>query len=174
MCKDVLSKKMYDYLAWHSNEIAKKQELLYKELYAEETQESMAFEEFFKEYLAYINNYLSTVSIGTAVKTSCPFVIIGSVVDVHDSDEKEDYQYRIVLPYKNQQDTTIDCASCLSPLGKSLLFKRAKENARIQIPSGELHYIIKKIAITDTPEISSDKFSGILDAAASAGRNINI
>ncbi|HEY9062985.1 MAG TPA: GreA/GreB family elongation factor [Pseudobacteroides sp.] len=152
MCKNLLSKKMYDFLTWHTNEIAKEQEFIFRERYSEETHESMNFEAFFKEYLTNINNYLSSVSIGITSSHDCPFVIIGSIVDVHDSDDMEDYQYRIVLPYKKQQDTSIVCASCLSPLGKSLLFKSANENVNIQIPAGELHYMIKKISI---PEVSA-------------------
>lgn len=149
MCKNLLSKKVYDYLTWHANEIAKEKELLFKEVYIEETEESMSFEAFFKEYLTNLNSYLSTASIGTGGNSSCLFVIIGSTVDVLDSDDVEDYQYRIVLPYTRQQDTSINYASCLSPLGRSLLFKKAKENISIEIPTGELHYSIKKMSIPE-------------------------
>lgn len=162
MCKNLLTKKMYDYLTWHANEIAKEQELLFKELYTEETKESMNFEAFFKEYLANLGSYLSVANVGTGGKRNCPFVIIGSIVDVHDSDDMEDYQYRIVLPYTKQQDTSIDCASCLSPLGKSLLFKSATENVSIQIPTGVLHYSIKKITIPETAASTSNNSAGIL------------
>jgi transcription elongation factor GreA len=153
MYKNLLSRKMYDYLTWHANEIAKEQEFLFRELYSEETQESMNFETFFKNYLTNINNYLGSVSVGIGDNCNCPFVIIGSIVDVHDSYDMEDYQYRIVLPYTKQKDTSIVCASCLSPLGKSLLFKSTNENVNIQIPTGELHYMIKKITI---PEVSTN------------------
>lgn len=152
MCKNLLSRKMYDFLTWHTKEIAKEQEFIFRERFSEETQESMNFEAFFKEYLTNINNYLGSVTMGTGGTHNCPFVIIGSIIEVHDSNDMEDYQYRIVLPYKKQQDTSIVCASCLSPLGKSLLFKSTNDNVNIQIPAGELHYTIKKITI---PEVST-------------------
>ena len=174
MCKNLLSRKMYDYLTWHANKIAKEQELLFKELYTEETKESMNFKAFFKEYLSNLNNYLNTTSVNASGNTNCPFVIIGSIVDVHDSDDIEDYQYRIVLPYAEQQDTSIDCASCLSPLGKSLLFKSEKENVNIQIPTGELHYSIKKITIPDTAASTSNNSTGILSPVFPAIKSINM
>ena len=174
MYNGLLSKKVYDYLTRHANEIAREQELLFKELYAEQTQESMNFEGFFKEYLSTINSYLSTVSVGSGGKNNCPFVIIGSIVDVHDSDDNEDYQYRIVLPYKKQPDTSIDYASCLSPLGKSLMFKSTEENINIQIPTNELHYVIKRITVPNASDGESNKLSGILSNSICIGRDINI
>ncbi len=171
MCKNLLSKKVYDYLTWHVDEIEKEQELLFKKLYADETLESINFEEFFNDYLNSIKDYLSLVSIGSGGKNSCPFVIIGSIVDVYDSDDMEDYQYRIVLPYSNQQDSSIDCASCLSPLGKSLLLKKEKENVSIQIPTGELHYSIKKITIPDIKTVN--KLSDTISPALVPRNRIN-
>ncbi|OPZ93608.1 MAG: transcription elongation factor GreA [Firmicutes bacterium ADurb.Bin419] len=172
MCKNLLSKKVYDYLTWHVDKIEKEQELLFKKLYADETLESMNFEEFFNEYLNNIKDYLNTVSVGTGGKNSCPLVIIGSIVDVYDSDDMEDYQYRIVLPYSNQQDMSIDCASCLSPLGRSLLLKKEKENVSIQIPTGELHYLVKQITIPDIKTVN--KLSGTISPALGTIRNINM
>ncbi|WP_243467335.1 GreA/GreB family elongation factor [Acetivibrio straminisolvens] len=52
---------------------------------------------------------------------------------MYDSEEEEKCQYRIVLPFSKQYDTSIDCASCLSPLGKSLLFKNVNDNVSVQI-----------------------------------------
>lgn len=168
MCKISLSKELHDYLTWHVKEIEKEQENLFKELYTEETHESKNFKAFFKEYLASLNNYLSTVSVGSKGKNSCPFVIIGSIVDVLDTDDMEEYKYRVVLPYVRQKDTSIDYASCLSPLGKSLLFKSENENIAIQIPTGELHYSIKKITIPDTSISTQNDSTDILSPALSA------
>jgi len=159
MCKGLISREMYDYLTWHSVEIARKKELLIKELYAEETQESISFNEFFKEYLDNIDNYLSTAKVGKGGSDACPFVIIGSTVDVHDFDYDEDLQYHIVLPYEKKQGTNIDCASCLSPLGKSLLFKKLNETVKIQVPAGELHYMINNIAVPDIEAVTDIKIS---------------
>lgn len=157
MCKNLLSEKMFDYLSCHGKEIAREHKLLLKELYTEETQESINFEAFFKEYLSNMDSYLTTVNVIADTKDDCPFVIIGSIVEVHDLLEKEDYQYHIVLPYKQQKNTNIDNASCLSPLGKALLFKRKEEHVKIQIPAGELHYSVNKIIVPDISVTTDDK-----------------
>lgn len=172
MCKNLLSRKVFDYLNWHVEDIERKQEVLFKKLYADETLESMNFEEFFNNYLDSIKGYLNSVNVGAGGKSKCPFVIIDSIVDVYDSDDMEDYQYRIVLPYSNQQDAGIDCASCLSPLGRSLLLKKENENVSIQIPTGELHYTIKKITIPDIKTESN--LSDTIVPVLSTMRNINM
>ncbi|NLD50720.1 MAG: GreA/GreB family elongation factor [Clostridiaceae bacterium] len=174
MCKISLSKKMYDYLVWHVDEIEKEQELLFKELYTEETHESKNFKAFFREYLDSLNSYLSKASVGPGGKSTCPFVIIGSIVDVLDSDDMEEYKYRVVLPYASQQDTGIDYASCLSPLGRSLLFKCENENISIQIPTGELHYLVKKITIPEASTSNSNDSTDILSPVFTTARSINI
>lgn len=157
MCKNLLSREMYDYLSWHVSEMEREKEILLNEHYIEETQDSIKFQEFFRDYLDRINTYLSTATVGKDGANSCPFVIIDSVVEVFDSEEAEKYKYRIVLPFSKQYDASVDSASCLSPLGRSLLFKNANENVSVQIPTGILHYTILDIALPDAkPQMSSD------------------
>jgi len=54
---------MYNYLSWHVSEIEKERDMLLNEHYAEETKESINFQEFFKNYLDRINSYLNTVRV---------------------------------------------------------------------------------------------------------------
>ncbi|HOM01909.1 MAG TPA: GreA/GreB family elongation factor [Acetivibrio sp.] len=149
MYNNLLSREMYDYLLWHVSEMEKERDILLNEHYVEETKESINFQEFFNNYLEQINNYLSTVCVDKNGSNVCPFVIIDSIVEVYDSEEEEKCRYRIVLPFSKQYDTSIDCASCLSPLGKSLLLKNVNDNVSVQIPTGVLHYTILDITLPD-------------------------
>jgi len=149
MYKNLLSREMYDYLSWHISEMEKERDILLNEHYIEETKESINFQEFFRDYLEQIKNYLSTATVDKNGSNSCPFVIIDSIVEVFDSEETEKYKYRIVLPFSKQYDASIDCASCLSPLGRSLLFKSVNDNVSVQIPTGVLHYAILDITLPD-------------------------
>ncbi len=152
MRNNILSREIYDYLSWHVREIEKKKELLFNEHYIEETQESINFKEFFKDYIDYINGYLGTVKGGKGGLTTCPFVIIDSIVEVFDTEEMENCRYRIVLPFVKETDSTIDCASCLSPLGKALLLKTENDEVNVQIPTGVLNYTISKITLPGMKE----------------------
>ncbi|WP_265446236.1 GreA/GreB family elongation factor [Acetivibrio straminisolvens] len=149
MYNNLLSREMYDYLSWHVSEMEKEKDILLNAHYIEETKESINFQEFFRDYLERINNYLDSVRVDKNGSNVCPFVIINSIVEVYDSEEEEKCQYRIVLPFSKQYDTSIDCASCLSPLGKSLLFKNVNDNVSVQIPTGVLHYKVLDITLPD-------------------------
>ncbi|ABN54222.1 MAG TPA: transcription elongation factor GreAB [Hungateiclostridium thermocellum] len=149
MYNNLLSREMYNYLSWHVSEIEKERDMLLNEHYAEETKESINFQEFFKNYLDRINSYLNTVRVDKNGSEACPFVIINSIVEVFDCEEEEKCKYRIVLPFSKEYDTSIDCASCLSPLGRALLFKNVNDNVSVQIPTGMLHYTILDITLPD-------------------------
>ncbi|NLP14807.1 MAG: GreA/GreB family elongation factor [Clostridium sp.] len=157
MRNNLLSREIYDYLSWHVGEIERKKEILFNEHYVEETQECINFKAFFKDYIDYINSYLDTVKVGKGGMTTCPFVIIDSVVDVFDTEEMENCQYHIVLPFVKGTDTAIDCASCLSPLGRALLLKAENDNVNVQIPTGVLNYTIKNITLPNTKEATDTK-----------------
>jgi transcription elongation factor GreA len=150
MCNKIISKEMFDYLSRHIEEIEKEKETLLKEYYSENAEECMNVGDFFREYTNSINGYLNGTRIKSDCADGCPFVIIRSIVEVQDIDDMETYQYCIVPPYANAADVDIDCASCLSPLGKSLLLKRVNQQVSVQIPTGELRYVIKKITLPKT------------------------
>jgi len=149
MFKNSTSKKISVFLYEHIKKIEREKDLLFKEHYSENVEESMEVQEFFREYIDYINNYLGNIKAGTDDINSCPFVIINSIVEVQDMEDMETYQYRIVFPYSEEKDVSIDCASCLSPLGKALLLKSIGQQVNIQIPTGTLHYVINKITIPE-------------------------
>jgi len=150
MGNNIISKEMFNFLSRHIEEIEKEKEILLKEYYSDNTEESMNVGDFFREYISSINDYLSSAQIMPDYADECPFVIIRSIVEVQDIDDMETYQYCIVPPYAKAEDVDMDCASCLSPLGKSLLLKRVDQKVKVQIPTGELRYVIKKITLPKT------------------------
>ena len=149
MCKNSISNRISGFLHEHIKAIEKEKDSLFKEHYTENVKESMDAQEFFREYINFIYNYLDNLKAETDNSDSCPFVIINSIVEVQDMEDMETYQYRIVLPYSEEKDISIDCASCLSPLGKALLLKSIGQQVNVQIPTGTLSYVIKKITVTE-------------------------
>ncbi|TYQ12827.1 UNVERIFIED_CONTAM: transcription elongation factor GreA [Acetivibrio alkalicellulosi] len=152
MCKNIISKKVHDFLLNHIAYIEREKDMLIKQYYSEETQECINFEDFFKNYKSTIVNFLDNSTIDKNGITTCPFVLVDSIVDVYDLEDMESYSYNIVLPYKKQDESNVDSASCLSPLGKALLFKKINEKAQISIPTGVLHYRIEKISFSQKDE----------------------
>jgi len=140
---------MYEFLSDHVIEVTREKTSLIEEYYREKVEESIEVEDFFKEYTSTISSFLNTVKIGAGNNNYCPIVIIGSIVEVQDVEDMEIYQYRIVLPYSKNTDMSVDHASCLSPLGKALLLKSINQQVNVQIPTGTLRYVIKKITVQE-------------------------
>lgn len=149
MCRKLTLNEVVCFFSNHLRDVEQEKEFLLKEYYSENVEESMNVEDFFREYTENINSYLKSSQINTFGIDSCPFVIIGSIVEVQDVNDLETYQYYIIPPYSKKTDMGIDCASCLSPLGKALLLKRVNQQVNVQIPTGTLRYMIKKIILPE-------------------------
>lgn len=72
-----------------------------------------------------------------------PFVLVGSEVAVVDLDGGEEQSFRIDHPFKT--DESGYDISYLSPLGSSLLLKKAGQKVAVKVPAGKIHYQIKSI-----------------------------
>lgn len=144
-----ISKKMYDLLQDHLIEMEKAKKRLVRETYYDNVEESIGIGAFFKEYDRVIRNYLDGAEIGKSAEEGLPFAIIGSVVEVQDTEDMETYRYKLVLPYEKNPDTRIDYASCISPLGKALLLRSEGQKVNVEIPTGNLYYLIKGISLAE-------------------------
>lgn len=173
MRKKAISKEMFDFLKNHIVEVEKEKESLIREHYPENTDESMDIKELFKNYMKTVSDYLADIKIAPGAADTCPFVIINSIVEVQDTEDMDTYKYRIVLPYSKNADIGIDCASCLSPLGRELLLKKAGQKANIQIPTGTLHYMIKNISLPELKNPCDDKNQAV-DESAARTKNIGL
>jgi len=162
MRKNSLSANLLDFLSDHAKEVKKEIDFLVKEYYSENTQESLDVERFFKEYTDTVTSYINIKRTAAEGSMNCPFVIIRSIVEVQDMDDMETYQYYIVPPYSMDSYTTVNNASCLSPLGRALLLKSIDQQVKIEIPSGTLRYCVKKITI---PEQLITKYQNVPEPA---------
>ena len=77
---------------------------------------------FLNSYIHSIENYIDRADPLDG-PPSVPFVIIGSVVDMRDASDNKKCTVRIREPGNNQGDSSYEEVSCLSGLGKALLFK---------------------------------------------------
>lgn len=161
-----LTKSMRDYLLEHIAEIEKVKDSVLKKHYSEDVIEGNNFESFINSYISSITNIIDESKISARAKNSCPFVIIGSIVAVHDIDEDETYNYLITAPYSTYDKVDADNASCLSPLGQALLFKEVDEKIEVNVPAGTLNYVIKDIVVP--------KFSENQDPALSISDNSSV
>lgn len=171
--KKKISQEMCDYLMKHANEVEKEKELIIKEYYSADAVESMNFDEFINNYIVFIRSTVRNADIKRCSGGECPFVIIGSIVEVQDIDDGEVYKYMITPPYSKNSRFDADNASCLSPLGKALLFKGLGERVNVEIPTGVLHYIVKSIelpefAISEQRNVKND-LKHICDSGKSVG-----
>jgi transcription elongation factor GreA len=149
MCKKSMSSKVFEFLSNHIIEVEMTKGNLIEKYYKDRTEESIDIEDFFREYSNSINTFLGTAETYEDKNCLCPIVIIGSTVEVQDIDDMETYQYRIVFPYSSNSDKSIESASCMSPLGKALLFNKIGQQVNIKIPAGTLRYLIKNVTIDE-------------------------
>jgi len=162
-----ITKKMYDYLLKHIAEIQKAKDMLIKEYYSDNIVECRNFELFINDYISSVTNAIHESKIVACGENTCPFVIIGSIVQVQDMDYKEVNKYLITPPYSMYTAMDIDQASCLSPLGKALLLKGLNEKVNVQIPTGVLRYEIKSIEL---PALMEDEESSLQNITEKKGR----
>ncbi len=156
MCVKLNNKEIIEILKNHARDIEEIKDELFKGYFREHSEESFEVIEYFKEYIESINNYISSCKTSVKKASGFPFVIIESIVEVQDMDDGEIYRYRIVLPYEQFPDESVDCASCLSPLGRGLLLKRIGQRVDIPVPSATLRYTIRDIII---PEEILEKYT---------------
>lgn len=78
-----------------------------------------------------------------SMRVRLPFVLVGSEVAVIDLDGGEEQSFRINRPFRT--DESGRDISYLSPLGSSLLLKKAGEKVTVKVPAGKMQYRIKSV-----------------------------
>ena len=76
-----------------------------------------------------------------------PLILIGSIAEVHDLDYNETERLKIVPPFYDKGGERFDCASCLSPVGHALLFKRVGDRITVNTPLGNCRFMVKSIEL---------------------------
>lgn len=147
MHKTTLSNKMFDMLSAHIAEIDREKDGIIKKFYSDNAGTGMDIETFFREYISTIENYLKSANIQKDIADKCPLAIIGSTVEVRDTNDSEIMSFEIILPYSNKPVNNMNQASCLSPMGKALLLKTAGSSIAVKTPAGLLNYEILSISL---------------------------
>jgi len=147
MCKSVQSLELSGVLDENIHRINKEKEILFKNYFSENVEESIEFEYLVNRYIETIKNHMKKSKNEIIDKDKFPFVILWSIVEVQDIDDMETYKFNIIPPYSKNSDADIDCVSMMSPLGRALLLKKAGQDITVNVPQGILNYKIKRIII---------------------------
>lgn len=137
------SKATFENLVKHLLDIEEGKNQLLNEYFPEPTDERRDFEKLFDDYVMKVDNLVRNASISEEQHDMFPFVTIGSRVEVEDAESKKSYEFRIVTPYESTVEN--GDISYLSPMGKSLLLKKAGEKTEVNAPGGIYCYKIKAI-----------------------------
>lgn len=145
MLNFVMSDSMFNALVKHLVDIEEEKERIVHEYYPNITYERDNFNQLIGGYIKQIEGYISKAKVDKAGSDICPFVTIGSIVEVEDLTYQETEKLKIVSPFINKVNMKCNCASYLSPMGKELLLKRVKDKVEIKTPVGKCIYKIKSI-----------------------------
>ncbi len=147
MAKVVLSQAVFENLIRHLLETEEGKSKFIDQYFPEPSKERDDFEDLLDKYLNQINNLVKNASKTDTSDYGIPFVTIGSHVEVQDLTDQEVFSYRIVNP--SQDDIGAGDVSCLSPVGKSLLLKKAGDEVEVKAPGGLFRYKVKSIQLLD-------------------------
>lgn len=100
---------------------------------------------FLDNYVAQIEHFLQNTGQSGPGVNSLPFVIIGSTVEVQDINSNQVLKLRVINPLR--VDAGFDDVSCLSPVGKALLLKKAGDIISIETPGGITTYKLLSIEL---------------------------
>lgn len=142
-----LTRSVFKLLVKHLVEIEDERDRILKDYYPSLTREREGFQQMINQYINEIENKICNADIQDEEGGSCPFVIIGSVVELEDLKSMEIERLQIISPFINKLNVNSNCASYLSPLGRALLLKGSGERAEIETPAGRELYRIKSIKL---------------------------
>jgi transcription elongation factor GreA len=128
----------YDKLKQHLDAIKSKKDDMIDRYFPELNAERYDFMQLMDDYIK---------QLGELLQQNCdtPFVIIGSTVKVQDIDDDYTITFTLVCPHES--NPVKGCISYLSPIGKSLLLRKAGEIVNVVTPNGEVRYEILEIKI---------------------------
>lgn len=149
MSNETISRKIFEVLLKHLVDMEEMRELLLGRHYPEITKEREAFENLLHAYTKMIEEYIHKAQAADKAEDTCPFIIIGSTVELENTDGSGVETYQIVSPFESSMDLGIDSASFLSPMGRELILKKPMDRITIENAAGKSSYVIKSISISD-------------------------
>ncbi len=145
MAKVSLSQNTFESLVKHLVEIEEKKKSLLEEFFPENPAERSEMELYIHNYIQQIDQLIKNTNKLQTTDNMIPFVTIGSEVELQDLSTQEVFKYHIVYPFSD--NIKEEDVSFLSPVGKSLLLKKAGDIVEVTAPGGVFQYEIKSILL---------------------------
>jgi transcription elongation factor GreA len=149
MKKRFISKSTMERIVEGVTNLEEQKSVILDKYYSESSSKRDDFERLINKYISHIETFIKSASVVEKVETDCPFVTIGSNVEVIDLEENEAYTFRIISPLVDETPVNVDCVSYLSPIGKALLLKEVNDELDIKVSSQILKYKINGIWLMD-------------------------
>lgn len=141
----VLTKDVFENVVKKLVFIEEEKNKMIDEYFPEPSKERTKFKKLMKNYVLEVDRLIKNVHVSEKTSNHFPLVIIDTEVEVQDIESHDVFKFRIVPPL--QDSTGSYEASCLSPVGMSLLLKRVGDVAVINTPGGVFRYKIKSITL---------------------------
>ncbi len=144
-----ISRNVFEVLVKHLVDIEELRGLTLNQHYPDITKEREMFENLLHSYTRMIEEFINSAKPTDDMEDACPFIIIGSIVELENLEDGEVEIYQIVSPFTMSMHSDIDAASFLSPVGRELILKKKTDRVVIENPTGQTHYVIRSINIAD-------------------------
>lgn len=136
--------QVFDLLTKHVGHIQSITNHILKEFYEERNDERDDFKNMIDQYHAQLKKIMDADQ-NVFNGEEWPLILIGSIVQVQDLDYDEIEKLKIVPPFYEDRVGKMDCASCLSPVGYGLLFKKIGDKVTVKTPLGSCNFMVKAI-----------------------------
>lgn len=104
--------------------------------------EKTEYEAFMDAYSKFLAQKMNAVSLQPQ---DLPLVMISSTVTVEDEEDGERMDFKIISPNAFGSHGSLNLASYLSPVGKSMLLRKKSERVEVKTPQGVFYYKILHI-----------------------------
>ena len=141
--KQILSPHTFDGLLKHLVDVEERQNQIIEEFSLKATEEYREYTNIFQNYLLQLRGLVERSSKVDGTDDSIPIITVGTLVQAINTNNKREYAFHIVSPY--YQRSSNGDVSCLSPVGRALLLRRAGEEVTVEAPGGTSKYNIQSI-----------------------------
>lgn len=149
MSQSSVSRDIFDMLVKHLVNIEEEKSRIIKDYYYNPSDEREVFGKLINSYIKGIEGFISSAQVDEAAESFCPFVIIGSIVELEDLQYNEVDRVQLVSPFESVSNIDVECASFISPMGQALLLKKVNDRISVATPMGKSHYLVKAIDMSE-------------------------
>ncbi len=149
MKKIPVSKEFLQTMIQQLTDLEEQKNIILDQYYPEPTLKRTNFEKMLDNYMNHLESFIKSARVTDSNYVNCPFVVVGSHVEVIDVEENESYTLRVVSPLTDKATISSECVSYLSPIGSSLLLKKINDEFQVETPSHLSNYKVNNIWIMD-------------------------